>query len=179
MSKLLSQDDKRTSWGPPCEMTAMQTFSFGQGNARLRPECFVPLVLLSRILRKHDRWPRRFDTWSFACRVIAGTSRWSMHAYGIAVDVRATSYPLGVKVTDPVLLAAAAEVEALVTPDGWRVWEWGGRWRRPDGMHWEIGCPPASAALLTLPRKAAGEPRALAPSDELVGGRDPQGGCGA
>lgn len=179
MSKLLSQADKRLLWGPPCPMTTLQTYSFGQGNARLRPECFVPLVLLSRALRKHDRWPRRFDTWSYACRAIAGTSSWSMHAFGIAVDVRATSYPLGVRVTDQQLLAAAGEVEALVTPDGWRVWEWGGRWRRPDGMHWEIACPPASAALLTLPRKGPAEPRALAWSDELVGGREPKVSCGA
>lgn len=71
-----------------------------------------------------------------------------MHAYGIALDVRATSYPLGAPVTDAALLAAAEEIEALTTPDGWRVWHWGGRWRRPDGMHWEAAAPPASIKLL-------------------------------
>lgn len=176
---LLSQAAKRQQWGPPCDFLRLETFSFGQGNARIRPELFGALIWLSRILRAYDRWPRRFDTWSYACRPIAGTDQWSLHALGIAVDVRATSYPLGVKVTDPQLLAAATEIEQLHTTDGYQVWEWGGRWRRPDGMHWEIGCPPSSLRSLPLPPKAAGEPRQLGHNDPLLGGRTPQQPCGA
>lgn len=144
----LSQSQKRELWAPRCTRTLLQRFSFGASTATIRHELFPALVLLSRILRAHDRGPRAHDTWSYSCRKIAGTSRWSMHAYGIALDVRATSYPLGVPVTDHALHRAAAEIEGLTTPDGWQVWEWGGRWRRPDGMHWEAACPPASAKLL-------------------------------
>lgn len=148
--KQLTQTQKRAAWAPRCRPELLRKYTFGAGVAIMRPELFPALVKLSRILRAHDRGPRAHDTWSYNCRVIAGTSTWSVHAYGIAVDVRAISYPWGVRVTDPVLLAAAAEIEAIVTPDGWQVWEWGGRWRRPDGMHWEAACPPASAKLLRL-----------------------------
>lgn len=147
--RILTQAQKRVVWGSPCRRDSFRTYSFGESIAIIRPEVFPALVHLSRILRAHDRGPRGFDTWSYACRRIAGTNRWSMHAYGIALDVRATSYPLGVRVTDPQLLAAVREIEALRTPDGWRVWEWGGRWSRPDGMHFEAAAPPASMKLLS------------------------------
>lgn len=149
--RLLTQTAKRAAWAPRCHPDGLHRYTFGAGAATIRPELFPALVALSRILRAHDRAPRAHDTWSYACRFIAGTRTWSTHAYGISVDVRATSYPLGVRVRDVALLAAAAEVEALTTPDGWRVWEWGGRWNRPDGMHWEIACPPSSARLLKVP----------------------------
>lgn len=144
----LTQTQKRYAWSPRCNRGALRQYSFGAGVAILRPEVFPALVLLSRILRGNGRAPRSHDTWSYACRKIAGTNLWSMHAYGIAVDVRATDYLLGVHVGDSALLNAATEVERLTTPDGWRVWEWGGRWSRPDGMHWEIAAPPASIKLL-------------------------------
>lgn len=146
--KSLTQAQKRSLWGPPCQRESLRQYSFGLGIAIIRPEVFPALVHLSRILRAHGRGPRAHDTWSYACRKIAGTSSWSMHSYGIAVDVRATSYPLGVRVRDAALLAAVAEIEALSTPDGWRVWEWGGRWRRPDGMHFEVAAPPHALKLL-------------------------------
>lgn len=146
--KHLAQPQKRAAWSPRCTPRILREYSFGPSVARIRPELFPALVHLSRILRAHDRGPRVHDTWSYNCRLIAGTTSWSMHAYGIAVDVRATSYPHGVTVTDEALLAAVREIEALSTPDGWRVWEWGGRWRRPDGMHFEAAAPPASIAQL-------------------------------
>lgn len=147
-AKRLSQEGKRAAWGPPCQFRKMQRYILGQGEVLIRPEAFAALVLLSSILRHHGVTPRAHDTWSYHCRKIGGTSLWSMHAYGIALDIRATSYPLGVPVTDPAMLAAAARIEALTTPDGWTVWDWGGRWRRPDGMHFELACPIASAKLL-------------------------------
>lgn len=146
--RMLGQDEKRAAWSPRCERARLRTYTFGASSATIRPELFPALVALSRILRAHGRGPRQHDTWSYNCRKIAGSEKWSTHAYGVALDVRATDYPHGSRVTDPVLLAAALEVEQLVTPDGWRMWEWGGRWRRPDGMHWEIACPPASLARL-------------------------------
>lgn len=146
--RMLSQTQKRAAWAPRCHPAGLRRYALGRANVLIRPELFAGLVLLSRALQRHDRGARAHDTWSYACRPIAGTTSWSMHSYGIALDVRATAYPLGVRVTDAALLAAVAEIEAITTPDGWRVWEWGGRWRRPDGMHFEAACPPASAALL-------------------------------
>lgn len=146
--KRLSQAEKKAAWSPRCKRALLRSYSFGPAVAIIRPELFPALVLLSRILRDHDRGPRAHDTWSYNCRLIAGTTKWSTHSYGIALDVRATSYPHGQRVTDPALLSAAREIEGLVTPDGWRVWEWGGRWSKPDGMHFEAAAPPKSVSLL-------------------------------
>lgn len=150
--RMLTQTQKRAAWSPGCRRDRLAAYRFGGGVALIDPRCFIALVMLSRILRRHDRAPRDFDTWSYACRPVRRGTALSMHSYGIAVDVRATSFPLGVQVRDEQLLATAADVAQLVTPDGWRVWEWGGNWRRPDGMHWEIAAPPASLATFSLPR---------------------------
>lgn len=54
----------------------------------------------------------------------------SMHAWGLAVDVNVSSNPLGAAPQqDPGVVAAFEEAG----------FTWGGRWRRPDGMHFELG----------------------------------------
>jgi hypothetical protein len=52
-----------------------------------------------------------------------------MHGFGGALDFNAETNELGTKGDmDP-------EVVAIVEAHGW---EWGGRWRRPDPMHWQF-----------------------------------------
>jgi len=59
----------------------------------------------------------------------------SMHAYGLAIDINAPNNGLGEKpghdvfsfeAHDPIVKAFEAEG-----------WVWGGRWKRPDGMHFQ------------------------------------------
>ena len=38
------------------------------------------------------------------------------------------------------------EIEAIRTTAGLPVWEWGGDWRTPDTMHYEIAASPAELA---------------------------------
>lgn len=68
---------------------------------------------------------------SFNYRVIRGGSRLSMHAYGCAWDWWASENWLGDKTPEfnedhPFNIAHKSEG-----------WTWGGRWNRPDGMHWQ------------------------------------------
>jgi hypothetical protein len=80
------------------------------------------------------------NTSAFNCRVVAGTTTWSQHAYGRAVDVNPVRNPYvrdggvdppgGAAYTDrsdvrPGMLVEAGAVVDAVDRIGWG---WGGRW---------------------------------------------------
>lgn len=66
---------------------------------------------------------------SYNPRKIAGSNNWSMHAYGCAVDFDSANNWLGD--TTP---AMDRRVVEEFEREGW---EWGGHWKRPDGMHFQ------------------------------------------
>jgi len=89
------------------------------------------------------------NTSAFNCRFVAGTTRWSMHAYGLAIDInpRENPYVAGDHVSPPegqpfadrsdrrpgMLFARDPAVQAMGRIAGW---EWGGRWSSPtDYQH--------------------------------------------
>ena len=88
------------------------------------------------------------NTSAFNCRPVEGTSRWSMHAYGLAIDVNPLENPyvLGSRVSPP---AGARFVDrsrrrpgmifdgdAVVRAFAAAGWRWGGRWTSPvDYQH--------------------------------------------
>jgi hypothetical protein len=88
------------------------------------------------------------NTSGFNCRAVAGTQRWSQHAYGLAIDVNTVENPylVGGSVRPP---AGAAYLDRSVHRAGMAVpggelvsafasvgWEWGGRWTPdPDYQH--------------------------------------------
>ena len=81
------------------------------------------------------------NTSAFNCRFVAGTNRWSMHAYGKAIDINPIENPYvsGSHVSPPagepyadrsrdaegMIHAGDAVVEAFASKAGWR---WGGAW---------------------------------------------------
>ena len=87
------------------------------------------------------------NTSSFNCRFVGGTRRWSMHAYGQAIDVNPVENPYvsGGRVSPPagrayadgrrarpgVITSGGAVMRAFAS----RGWEWGGRWSAPDYQH--------------------------------------------
>lgn len=58
-----------------------------------------------------------------------GSDRLSMHAYGGAVDFNAATNALGTK---------GDMHPGIVDVFEGQGWEWGGRWRRPDPMHFQF-----------------------------------------
>lgn len=78
-----------------------------------------------------------WDDHGYGLRKIAGTDVWSNHASGTAVDVNALRHWVGIpntflkawKVTK-MKFKLATTFEGLIT--------WGGTWRSPDEMHFEI-----------------------------------------
>lgn len=90
-----------------------------------------------------------YSTWAYNCRKISGSSNYSLHSYGIAVDIDPASNPyahvdpFSGKFTEEQIAA----VEAIATADsGKQVWTWGGRWGKPDIMHFQLNISPSEAA---------------------------------
>jgi D-alanyl-D-alanine carboxypeptidase len=88
------------------------------------------------------------NTSSFNCRFVSGTSRWSMHAYGLAIDVNPVENPYvsGSRVRPPAgtrYLDRARRRPGMAVGSGVLVeafaaagWEWGGHWAgTPDYQH--------------------------------------------
>lgn len=87
-----------------------------------------------------DRSMAANNTSAFNCRRVAGTSRWSEHAYGRAVDVNPVQNPYvrGDSVEPPAGRAytdRSRRDQGMLAPDGPVVraferigWGWGGRW---------------------------------------------------
>ena len=80
------------------------------------------------------------NTSAFNCRFVGGTARWSMHAYGQAIDLNPVENPYvqGARVSPPAgagyldrsrrrpgMVVAGGVVERAFGAVGWR---WGGRW---------------------------------------------------
>ncbi|HET8528410.1 MAG TPA: M15 family metallopeptidase [Gaiellaceae bacterium] len=97
-----------------------------------------------------DRSAAADNTSAFNCRraVAPGTPSWSMHAYGLAIDVNDVENPYlegarvippaGVRFVDRARVRAGMAVEgsALVRAFDRVGWGWGGRWRgSPDYQH--------------------------------------------
>lgn len=92
-------------------------------------------------------------TWGYAFRNIRGsTTTLSNHASGTAIDINAPLHPLGKRDTLPPDKANA--LRAKIRELGLR---WGGDFRRPDDMHFELNFPPPADVVAYSQQKAAGQ----------------------
>ena len=71
-------------------------------------------------------------TWDgcYIVRNARGLKAWSMHAWGLAIDLNAATNRLGAAPTLSAGFVKCFTDAGLV---------WGGGWSRPDGMHFELG----------------------------------------
>lgn len=94
---------------------------------------------------------------TYRCRKIAGSILWSLHAYGVACDLNPKANPFRTHINDyPPGFVAAVEA---ITVNGKRAFTWGGRWSKPDTMHWQINVAPKDIPEgddMRLARGAAG-----------------------
>lgn len=98
----------------------------------------------------------------FNPRKIAGSSTWSRHALGCAIDLNWTAHPMGKANTFPAAKQAAIrKILGRYTHGGKQVIRWGGDYTgRKDDMHFEINAERAIAlaavkALQTPPKPPA------------------------
>lgn len=137
----------REWWAPPCQGPFVKVELHGEGAVSVRPEILPAVAALDACLKAHNYQTRRADTGAYNCRKITGGTKYSLHAYGIALDLNWQSNPYGsVLVTDmpPAMVAA---IKAIRTRNGRQVWRWGGNYSgNKDAMHFEIVCSPADIA---------------------------------
>jgi hypothetical protein len=155
-----------------CKEEEMVLIPFGPDKVRVAPPTSEAWDALAVVMLHHGYVIRTLDTDSYNCRGITGGAGKSLHSYGIALDVNWTTNPfldhpgnrkvrfsnkatqderardvrLGHADTD-MMQAMIADVEAIKTKGGVKVFEWGGSWpSRKDCMHFELDLSPAELA---------------------------------
>lgn len=105
------------------------------------------------------------SAWTFNCRKIAGTDTWSLHAYGLAVDIDPGDNPYtpGDPFSGKFTQEQVEAVEAIRTLEGNQPWSWGGRWGTPDRMHWQINIPQTDTEIDWVTVKGAEVPHEHTP----------------
>lgn len=109
------------------------------GTSTLLTRICVHRLLAPSLTRIFDQLTRR-NAWryvsdcagAYAFRLMRGGTRLSLHSWAAAIDLNADSYPLGSRPSpnDEFVRHVVPVFEA----EGW---QWGGRWTRPDAMHFQ------------------------------------------
>lgn len=78
--------------------------------------------------------------WAYNCRKITGTSSYSLHSAGIAIDIdpKENPYTSGDKYSGRLKATHLDAVLAIKNRLGDSVWSWGGNWSKPDRMHFQL-----------------------------------------
>lgn len=163
---MASTSEMRAAWAPPCDSGGMETISFGNAGARVTVDRLtVPIWrAVEAIFAKYRYTIRRSDTGAYNCRQITGGSGYSLHAYGIAVDVNWQSNPYGPNLVTNMPAGAIREIEAL-NVNGQPVVRWGGRYSgNKDAMHFEVIVPPTVAIRFQAPQEGL----TVAEIDQLI-----------
>lgn len=83
----------------------------------------------------------------FNYRNMRGSDRLSQHAFGTAIDINAATNPMLKSRGQSVVTDLPPNIEELAAKHGL---EWGGKWKRPDAMHFEwaggVAGQPSNAA---------------------------------
>ena len=163
---MASTSEMRAAWAPACDSGGMETISFGDAGARVTVDRLtVPIWrAVEAIFAKYRYTIRRADTGAYNCRQITGGSGYSLHAYGIAVDVNWQSNPYGPNLVTNMPAGAIREIEAL-NVGGQPVVRWGGRYSgNKDAMHFEVIVPPTVAIRFQAPQEGL----TVAEIDQLI-----------
>lgn len=158
----LTTSQLRQAWAPPCRLqNPTRVPLHGDGAVTVDARAEEAVRALSDVLEDHGYRTRAADTGAYACRPITGGTGYSLHAYGIALDLNWLTNPYrrdGRLVTDmpPEMVE---QIKALRTVSGAQVWGWGGDYRTvKDAMHFEIVTTPAHLATGIRPTTNPGEP---------------------
>jgi peptidoglycan hydrolase-like protein with peptidoglycan-binding domain len=144
-----STSELRRLWKPACEFEKRTlTMHSGARLSGLNVKVFEAFQALDAIMRSHRYVPRAnspgaWETGAYNCRKITGGSNWSLHAYGIAVDINARTNPYGTRLITDMPFAMVEAIKAIRTKSGAEVFRWGGNYSSvKDAMHYEVVASP-------------------------------------
>ncbi len=80
------------------------------------------------------------SSWAYNCRNIAGTNSYSLHSFGIAIDIdpKVNPYSSGDPYSGKIKAKHVTAVLDIKNKRGQSVWSWGGNWRKRDRMHFQL-----------------------------------------
>lgn len=145
-----STAELRTVWAPACrprlvKYRAPNGVEYPQG---IDSRCNEAFDALHEVFTAWGYECRTPGCWGYLCRKITGGSGYSLHAYGITLDVNAPANPYGPRLVTDMPRAMVEAGLAIRTKGGHRVFGWGGNYRNnKDAMHWEVVASPAELAL--------------------------------
>lgn len=144
---MLSQSALRAVWGPACRGLMISIPLHGSGVVQVRSSVYEAVQALNSQLIRWNYRTRRADTGGFNCRPTVGGSGWSLHAYGIAIDINWLTNPYSRRLITDMPRAMVEAICAIRTNNGKQVWNWGGYWSgNKDAMHYEVVCSPRDLA---------------------------------
>lgn len=144
---LRSTGQLRTLWAPPCTGPFVQVTLFGGGRVSVRPAIVDAVHALDACLRAADYPTHVADTGAYNCRHITGGTGYSLHSYGIALDLNWATNPYGPRLHTDMPPAMVAAIQGIRTNSGAQVWRWGGTYSgNKDAMHYEVVASPAEIA---------------------------------
>ncbi len=122
----------------------------GTGRARINKEVLPAFTLLNMCLKDDDYMTLRKTTGGFNYRKIAGSDRYSCHAYGLAVDINWQLNPVtrDGSIKTNFLDSTINNISNIKTQDGLPIFRWGGNYNSyKDPMHFEIYVTPEELAV--------------------------------
>lgn len=145
----VSTETLRGLWAPACPAGNLAQYTlFGGGVISYRKGITEAVKALDACLKKANYATRKGDTGAYNCRRITGGTGYSLHAFGIAIDINWNSNPYGPNLVTDMPAAMIANIKKIRTKNGKQVWRWGGDYRsNKDAMHFEVICGPGD--LLT------------------------------
>ena len=144
---MLTTDQARRAWSPPCSGRKARVTLHGGAVVSVDPRIVVALTALSQCLQSFRYGATPPDCGAYNCRPITGGTKYSLHAYGIAVDINWQQNPYGKRLVTNMPMAMIAAIESIRTVGGLQVWRWGGRYAgNKDAMHFEVVVTPAQLA---------------------------------
>lgn len=128
----LSSTSTKRYWSPRCRGPWAVVTLYGGGRVYIRPAIVEATKALDAILRTYNYKTYASQTGAFSCRPVAGTSSWSLHAYGVAMDINWLRNLYSYRLVTDMNLNMPADISRIRTNNGRQVWQWGGYWRKKD-----------------------------------------------
>lgn len=145
---MLTTSELRKVWGPVCGgFQRTRVVLYGNAPITVDVRTAAAFEALSACLARNEYKCDPVQTGAFNCRAITGGSGYSLHAYGIAVDINWLRNPYGPVLKTDMPASLVRDIQAIRTVDGVQVFRWGGTYSgNKDAMHYEIVCSPADLA---------------------------------
>ena len=137
----------RSWWAPACQGPWARVALYGEGTVSVSPKIVEATHALSACLERWSYESRAADTGAYNCRQITGGTNYSLHAYGIAIDINWQSNPYGPTLITDMPKGMIEAIKAIRTKNGKTVWRWGGDYTgNKDAMHFEVIAHPNDLA---------------------------------